>query len=293
MEESFLPQTLDITKVYEQKLHNGLYIVSTPIGNIFDITIRAIAILKQSRCILAEDARIAKKLLSFYDISVPVISCNNYTELEESALKQCQKGGIVSLVSDAGTPLISDPGYKLINWCIDHNIDVYPIPGACSPICALCVSGLPTDEFHFAGFLPQKSRARIKRLQDLAFVNSTLIFFESPNRVIDSLQDMLSVFGDRGAYIGRELTKLFEEHRRGKISSLIHYFMEHQPIGEFVIAVDKGEIKKEITDEELKNTLSKMMKTMSLKDAVNAAKVRYNIQKNKIYEIAITIKEGA
>ena len=292
MNESSLPQSLDITKVYEQKLPDGLYIVSTPIGNIFDITIRAIAILRQSRCILAEDTRVTKKLLSFYDISVPVISCNNYTELNSAALGECQKGGVISLVSDAGTPLISDPGYKLINWCIENGIEVYPIPGACSAICGLCASGLPTDEFHFAGFLPAKTGARVKRLQELAAINSTMIFLESPNRIIDALQDMLTVLGDRSAYVGRELTKLFEEHRRGRISELIAYFSEHAPIGEFVIAVDKGALKTILSDDDIAHELSKLMQDMSLKDAVNAVKDQYNLPKSKVYEIAVKVKAG-
>lgn len=289
MKNAYLPRTLDIHKVHDQKLLPGLYIVSTPIGNIFDITIRAISVLHRSRYIFAEDTRVARKLASFYDIKTEIISCNDYTELKSQLLDKFDGENVISLISDAGTPLISDPGYKLVNWCLKNNISVCPVPGVSSPICGLSVSGLPTDEFHFVGFLPSKHSSRCQKIKDLAHIESSLIFFESPNRVIDSLQDIFDNLGDRQIYIGRELTKMFEEHLRGKVSEILEHFKQNSPVGEFVIIVGKSETvgKKEVNLEEI---LYESMKIMSIKDAVSSVKDFTNLPRSEIYQLALKIK---
>lgn len=284
-----------INKLCEQNLHGGLYIVSTPIGNIFDITIRAIYILKRSKYIFAEDTRVARKLADFFDIRSQIISCNNYTEITESITNRCleNRNKILSLISDAGTPLISDPGYQLVNWCLENSINVYPVPGACSPICALSVSGLSTDEFHFVGFLPRKSSERSQKLKSLSGINSSLIFLESPNRLVSSLKNIAGILGNRPAYVGRELTKLFEEHKRGYLSDLIEYFENHEPIGEFVIVVGKPEnASKEIGADDIRELLTVAMQSMSLKDAVTCVKEKTDVSKKNVYAIALELING-
>lgn len=281
-------QTLDISKVYEQTIRDGLYVIATPIGNIFDITIRAIAILRQSRYILAEDTRVARKLANFYGIKTRIVLCNEYNELESSVTKYCTNG-IVSLISDAGTPLISDPGYRLINWCVQNGVDVFPVPGASSPICGLCVSGMPTNEFFFAGFLPAKQVARIKKLKELKPLNCSVVFLESPNRLVDTLGDIYNELGDRPAYVGRELTKLFEEHIRGNVSDIIKHFSDKTPVGEFVVIIGKRCDTERFDLEEIKSMLSEKMRVMSVKDAVATVKKNTNFSKKELYSIAISV----
>lgn len=237
----------------------------------------------------------AKKLADFFDIRSQIISCNNYTETTESITNRCleNRNEILSLISDAGTPLISDPGYQLVNWCIENSIGVYPVPGACSPICALSVSGLSTDEFHFSGFLPRKSSERLQKLKLLSGMNSSLIFLESPNRLVTSLRDMMSILGDRLAYVGRELTKLFEEHKRGDLSDLIEYFENHEPIGEFVIVVGKpANASREIGADDIKGLLTVALQSMSLKDAVTCVKEQTGASKKSVYAIALELVNG-
>lgn len=294
MDGTFLPHEITqkiSDKISEQNIHNGLYIVSTPIGNIFDITFRAIFILQKSDYIFAEDTRVAKKLLSFYGIKGNLVSCNNYTELKDEILKKIDsnKEGIFSIISDAGTPLISDPGYKLINWCIEKGINVYPVPGACSAIAGLCVSGLPTDEFHFYGFLPTKEKQKSEALAGLKSITSTLIFLESPNRLFDTIKTCFDVFGDRNAFVGRELTKLFEEHKRGKLSDLISFYESNPPLGEIVLAVDGN---KERSDDhfDIKELLIKELEMSSLKEAVNKIHILTGEKKKLVYETALKIK---
>lgn len=274
--------------MYQQKLPSGLYIVSTPIGNIFDITIRAITTLAQSEYIFAEDTRVSKKLLNFYGITTKLISCNEHIELKSEIQKKCLRSNVVSLISDAGTPLISDPGYKLVNWCIKHGIPVYPIPGPCSAICSLSVSGLPSDRFIFVGFLPSKLHARIENLKELSTMKNSMIFFEAPHRLIAFLQDALSVFGNREIFIGRELTKLFEEHFRGTIEDAIDHFSNNNPIGEFAIIIAGASTSE--SQESIEDLLHHYMKFMTLKDAVSAVADATQMTKKEVYQKALEIK---
>ena len=219
-----------------------LFIVSTPIGNLEDMTFRGLRILKDCSLIAAEDTRHTKKLLNHYDISTRTISYfehNRFTKIPK-IIDQLNFGNDIALVTDAGTPGISDPAYKLIRAAIESDCKVEAIPGASASITALVASGLPTDRFVFEGFLPHKKGRRVK-LKRLSSINGTLIFYESPKRIKRTLKDILEFIGDRPAVIGRELTKIHEEFIRGTVSELLSYFTQHTPRGEFVIMVGKDD----------------------------------------------------
>mgnify|MGYP005633202743 FL=1 len=222
---------------------NGvLFIVPTPIGNLEDMTFRGIRVLNESTLIAAEDTRHTKKLLMHYNINTPTISYfehNRFTRIPQ-IVDHLISGKNVSVVTDAGTPGISDPAYKLIRATIENNIKVESIPGASASVTALSASGLPTDRFLFEGFLPHR-KGRRKKLERLANLEATIIFYESPMRLIRTLNDILEFLGDRPAVIGRELTKVYEEYQRGKVSELINYFKENKPRGEFVVMIGKDD----------------------------------------------------
>lgn len=277
------------SKISEQKNKPGLYIVATPIGNIFDITFRAIYILKNARYIFAEDTRQSKKLLSFYEIKSPLISCHEHNEASDSLKANLKNEEIYALISDAGTPLISDPGYRVVNWCIQNNINVFPIPGACSPIAGLSASGLPTDNFLFLGFLSNKKHARNLMLTALCEQTSTMIFFESPKRIIETLIDMKQIFGDRHCCVCRELTKIFEEFSRGYLSEIIEYFSNKEPIGEFIVIVS-GNKNIAVDEEKIFQELTDLLENTSLRDASKKIAEKYNMNKNLLYKKALEIK---
>lgn len=216
-----------------------LYIVSTPIGNLADITLRAIETLKFVRLIAAEDTRHTKILLDRYQIATPMTSYFEYNKVQktEYLLKVLAEGESVALVSDAGTPGISDPGYKIIRMCIDNNIPVIPIPGASGLLTALVSSGKPTDKFTFEGFLSNKSVRRKNQLKKLKEEGRTVVLYESPHRILKLLEDVLEVYGDIEIALARELTKKFEELRREKVSSAIEHFKTAAPRGEFILVI--------------------------------------------------------
>ncbi|MBN1405706.1 MAG: 16S rRNA (cytidine(1402)-2'-O)-methyltransferase [Candidatus Omnitrophica bacterium] len=217
-----------------------LYVVATPIGNLKDITLRAIDTLKQASLIACEDTRHTKKLTAHYGIETPVTSYFQYSPAAKSQhiIDVLKQGKSVALVSDAGTPGISDPGYRLIKEAIDNNINVTIIPGASAIISALVISGLPTDRFLFEGFLSNKSGQRRKRLEFFKDETRTVIFYESPHRLLKCLKDMQNVFGDITAVCAREITKKFEEVKRANLSVLIEHFSKQTPLGEFVILIN-------------------------------------------------------
>ena len=214
-----------------------LYIVSTPIGNLKDITLRAIEVLKSVELIAAEDTRHTKILCKEYGIETPLTSYFEHNQFKkgEYILKQLQEGWKVALVTDAGTPGISDPGYKLINLARQNNIPVTVVPGAVALITALSLSGYPSDRFTFEGFLPVKPGQRRKKLGSLKDEERTAIFYESPHRLLKSLEDIKEILGDPKTFVGRELTKKFEEGIEAKASELIEYFSRKGVKGELVI----------------------------------------------------------
>jgi 16S rRNA (cytidine1402-2'-O)-methyltransferase len=217
-----------------------LYIVSTPIGNLEDITLRALRILREAELIAAEDTRQTQKLLNHYRIHTPLTSYHGYNKEEkaEILLERLQKGQAIALVSDAGTPLISDPGLYLLNRCIQESVPTVPVPGSSAVLCGLAVSGLRTDSFLFEGFLSRKKGKRLKTLQSLKSLPHTLIFFESPYRVHQTLQDCLEVLGDRSVVLARELTKVFEEVIRGRIADVIKRVSKKEIRGEVTLLIE-------------------------------------------------------
>ncbi len=215
-----------------------LYIIPTPVGNLEDITLRAIRILKEADLILAEDTRTSSILLKHYSISTHAVSCHKFNEHEIVAriVTEIESGKNVALISDAGTPGISDPGFLMVRSCIEKNIAVETLPGPTAFVPALVNSGLPMHEFTFIGFLPQK-KGRETKLKSLVHENKTLVFYESPYRVIKTLEQLLQVLGDRKASVSREISKKFEETVRGNLSALVAHFKQKLPKGEFVIVV--------------------------------------------------------
>ena len=221
----------------------GLYLVATPIGNLRDMTLRALDVLAAADLVLAEDTRVTAKLLTAYGLRAKLERCDDHASARaaEIAVERLKAGEVVALVSDAGTPLVSDPGYVVARAAIAEGLSVHPIPGASSLLAALCLAGQPADRVLFAGFLPPKSGARKTMLEELRTGRQTLVFFESGPRLKDSLTDMAEVLGDRPAAVTRELTKLYEEAVRGTLSELAADPRCDAPKGEIVVVVGPGE----------------------------------------------------
>lgn len=216
-----------------------LYVVPTPIGNLEDMTFRAVKVLNEVSLILAEDTRTSGVLLKHYEIKTPMQSHHKFNEHKtvEQIVERIKAGQTVALISDAGTPAISDPGFMLVRACVQHEVEVECLPGATAFVPALVTSGLPNDRFCFEGFLPQK-KGRQTKLKMLAAETRTMIFYESPFRVLKTLTQMVEFFGaERKASVSREISKMFEETVRGTLSELVLHFTEHSPKGEFVIIV--------------------------------------------------------
>lgn len=221
----------------------GLYLVATPIGNLRDMTLRALDVLAAADLVLAEDTRVTAKLLTAYGLRARLERCDDHASARaaEIAVERLKAGEVVALVSDAGTPLVSDPGYVVARAAINAGLPVHPIPGASSLLAALCLAGQPADRVLFAGFLPPKSGARKTMLEELRTGRQTLVFFESGPRLKDSLTDMAEVLGDRPAAVTRELTKLYEEAVRGTLAELAADPRCDAPKGEIVVVIGPGE----------------------------------------------------
>ncbi len=222
-----------------------LYVVATPIGNREDITLRALRILGEVDFILAEDTRKTGVLLDYFSIKTKLISFHEHNEDRKSLriIKELQEGKNIALVSNAGTPLISDPGFKLVRKCKQEKIKVVPVPGASSIITALSASSIGTDKFAFFGYLPRKKTARLRLIKEIANLPMTLIFFESPYRVLRTLEEMMAILGKRKVAVGRELTKKFEDIFEADLKNAINYFGKQKPKGEFVIILDRKQEK--------------------------------------------------
>jgi len=273
-----------------------LYVVATPIGNFGDITERALDVLRHVDLILAEDTRRTKPMLQRFAIGRPkVMAFHEHNEgfTTDKIIERLMLGEEVALVSDAGTPLISDPGYSLVSAAHQAKISVVPIPGACAAIAALSASGLATDQFFFAGFLPAKTTQRCKALASLYEQVGTLVFYESSHRIIGSMEDCLSILGDRQTVLARELTKMYETVKVGKLSELLGFVRadKNQQKGEFVLLVE-GREKQETTLElkELDRLLLVMMEELSLKQAASLTAKILGIKKNTAYQRALTLK---
>jgi len=222
-----------------------LYLVATPIGNLEDMSPRAVRILREAGLIAAEDTRHTGKLLKHFEIETPLTSYFEHNKLAKlDFILDKLSTGDVALVSDAGTPAVNDPGYELVRAALASGYDVKPVPGPSAPISALAVSGLPTDSFLYLGYLPHKTSERHKAIVQVADLHYTLIFLESPHRIVESLEDLLSILGDRKICVAREMTKLFEEYWRGTVSGAVEYFKSQPARGEFTLVVE-GRTKEE------------------------------------------------
>jgi 16S rRNA (cytidine1402-2'-O)-methyltransferase len=221
-----------------------LYLVATPIGNLSDITHRALQVLRDVDMIACEDTRHTHKLLSHYGITTKTVSYHEHNEQQraEQLVDQLKQGVSIAVVSDAGTPAVSDPGFRLVRAAIENEVPVVPVPGPSALVSALVAAGLPTDEFFFAGFLQARTNARRARLSELQSVPGTLIFYEAPHRLAATLKDAYEILGERDAVVARELTKIHEEIRRGRLSELSEHYEREEPRGEIVVLIDRNVI---------------------------------------------------
>lgn len=270
-------------------MESGLYIVATPIGNLGDMTQRAIEVLKGVDLIAAEDTRHSQRLLQHFSIDTPVFAYHDFSggDAQARVLSHIAEGGAVALVSDAGTPLISDPGFRLVSDVQAAGYRVYPVPGACAAIAALCVSGLPTDRFQFEGFLPAKSGQRAARLADLATVDATLIFYEAPHRVAESIAAMAAAFGtQREAVLAREITKVFETVRRAPLAELAEFVREdgNQQRGEIVLVVAGQPSGEQVLDAKLAKLLQTLAEDLPGKRAAAIVAEFSGLKKNRLYD---------
>lgn len=273
----------------------GLYLVSTPIGNLGDITLRGLETLAGCDLIACEDTRTSGVLLSRYGINAAKTSYNEHNAVHKGAdiLTRLEKGQAVAIISDAGTPLVSDPGFRLVNSVIKAGIDVIPIPGASAPLAALVASGLANEQFLFAGFLPHKQGARQRRLNEFANCNATLIFFESPKRLSASLADMVTVLGgDRKAAIGREISKIHETFYRDSLATLAESFADEKPPkGEIVVLIEAAadtEISADIVDQQL----GELLKEMPTGKAASLLAEKLGLSKRDLYQRALELKKA-
>ncbi|HLN24236.1 MAG TPA: 16S rRNA (cytidine(1402)-2'-O)-methyltransferase [Patescibacteria group bacterium] len=274
----------------------GLYLVATPIGNLDDITLRALKILQGADVVACEDTRVTGKLLSLLGISAQLTPYHehNAERARPALMARIREGGVVALVSDAGTPLVSDPGYRLVRACIEDGLMVTSAPGASAVLTALQLSGLPSDRFLFAGFLPTKQGARRAALAELSKVPATLVFYESPRRLDDCLPDMAAVLGGgRDAAVGRELTKMFEEVRRGTLDELAaHYSTTDAPKGEAVIVVGPPGAEAATSEADLDSQLRQAMTEHSLRDAAALVCAATGLPKREVYARAVLLTKA-
>ncbi|MCP4320953.1 MAG: 16S rRNA (cytidine(1402)-2'-O)-methyltransferase [Psychromonas sp.] len=266
-----------------------LYIVATPIGNISDITYRAIETLQQVDLIAAEDTRHSGKLLSHYQIKKPMFPLHDHNERERGKvlIEKIKAGQSVALISDAGTPLISDPGYHLVNECREKGVDVVPIPGACATITALSAAGLPTDRFSFEGFLPAKEKGKQDKLSALIEETRTMVFYESPRRIIDTVQQVINILGeDRKLVVARELTKTFESFYALPASEMLDFLKEdtNHVRGEFVLMIAGATIDKTSIPQVALNTLTLLKEQLPLKKAAALTAQIHDQKKNDLYK---------
>lgn len=279
--------------VVRPPLTSGLYLVATPIGNLRDITLRALDVLGAADLVVCEDTRVTAGLMTAHGLKKKLLSYNDHNadQRRPEILERLAAGESVALVSDAGTPLISDPGFRLVRDCLDLGYGVTAIPGPSAPLAALQLSGLPTDRFVFMGFLPPKSGARQKIFQEWARVSATLIFFETAPRLTDSLRDMVAVLGaGRPAAVVREITKMFEESRRGALDQLLSIYEEEgPPKGEIVIVVGPPAAEQKAAPQDIEDMIRAALARMSVRDAAAYVAEATGHPKKDIYERALVL----
>ena len=266
-------------------------VVATPIGNLGDITLRALEALRSADLIACEDTRTTAKLLTHYGIDTRTQAYHEHNEATATAqlLEKLQGGATIALVSDAGTPLLSDPGARLVAAARTAGIKITPLPGASALLAALTMSGLPSDQFYFAGFLPQKTKPRDALLASLKNLRATLVFYEAPHRLVETLEH-LQQLGDREAAVGRELTKLYEECPRGTLRELVQHYTQNPPRGECVVLVTGAAEQAAMDDEAIDAALRDAMARLSVKEAVAEVTAVSGRAKSAIYARALELK---
>ena len=275
-----------------------LFVVATPIGHLDDMSYRAIDVLKSVSLIAAEDTRTSAQLMKHFNISTPLTACHEYNESNkiDILVQKLLNGEDMALISDAGTPLISDPGFKLVRAAQANGIRVIPVPGACAAIAALSAVGLPSDRFSFQGFLASKQSQRLQQLEKLKDETQTLIFYEAPHRILDSVKDMAAVFGaDRPVGFAREITKTFETIKNMALGELVEFIAadHHQQKGEIVLVVGGASEEKDMEQEKLDQLLQRLLQDLSVKAASQLAADLTGIKKKIAYQRALELSQAA
>ncbi len=273
-----------------------LFVVATPIGHLDDMTYRAIDVLKSVKLIAAEDTRTSTQLLKHFNISTPLTACHDHNESQkiQQLVDKLLAGEDIALISDAGTPLISDPGFKLVRAAQEHQIKVVPVPGACAAIAALSSVGLPSDRFSFEGFLSSKSSQRLIQLERLKNETQTMIFYEAPHRILDSVKDMAQVFGaERSVGFAREITKTFETIKKMTLGELAEFIANdhHQQKGEIVLVIAGAATEVDLAQEKLDKLLQRLLQDLSVKAASQLAADLTGIKKKVAYQRALELTE--
>lgn len=278
------------------RLAPGLYVVATPIGNLGDVSLRALSVLASADLVLCEDTRITRRLLDRYGLSSSLLAYHdhNAASVRPKVLARLKENAAVALVSDAGTPLVSDPGYKLVQAAIEEGHKVFPVPGASAVLAALVTAGLPTDRFFFEGFLPPKSGQRKNRIAELAAVPATLVLYETGPRLAESLADLSATLGTRKAAVCRELTKSYEEIRRGPLPGLAaHYKDAAQPKGEIVLVIGPPDPDTEkLSDDKVDALIGDALKKFSIKDTASLIAGETGLPKRDVYQRALALAGG-
>ncbi len=280
-----------LDKLAVAPLAPGLYIVSTPIGNLADISVRALFVLASAGAVYCEDTRHSRKLLAAYGIGRRLETYHDFSGDRDRAriLTSLKQGKAVALISDAGTPLVADPGFKLVRAAIEEGIGVFAIPGPSALLAALASAGLPTDRFYFGGFLPPKQVARRQELEAARAIPGTLVFYETSPRLKETVEALAEIFPDRTVAIARELTKLFETILRGTPASILEEIRKTAPVGEFVILIGPGE-KKPPANEDIENALRNAMQRVSLKEAVEEVANGLGVGRKIVYNLALQMR---
>jgi len=273
-----------------------LFVVATPIGHLDDMTFRSIEVLKSVSIIAAEDTRQSAQLLKHYNISTPLTACHDHNENNkiDILIEKLKNGDNIALISDAGTPLISDPGFKLVRAAQVNGIRVTPVPGACAAIAALSAVGLPSDRFSFEGFLSSKQSQRLIQLEKLKHETQTMIIYEAPHRILDSVKDMVEVFGaDRPVGFAREITKTFETIKKMTLTELVSFIENdhHQQKGEIVLVIGGALEEKDMEQEKLDQLLNRLLKDLSVKAASQLAADLTGIKKKVAYQRALELSD--
>ncbi|WP_374253862.1 16S rRNA (cytidine(1402)-2'-O)-methyltransferase [Acinetobacter brisouii] len=274
-----------------------LFVVATPIGHLDDMTFRAIEVLKSVSLIAAEDTRQSAQLLKHFNIETPLTACHDHNEANKihQLIEKLKNGENLALISDAGTPLISDPGFKLVRAAQEHGIRVTPVPGACAAIAALSAVGLPSDRFSFEGFLPSKSSQRLSQLEKLKDETQTLIFYEAPHRILECVKDMQAVFGaDRAVGFAREITKTFETIKKMTLSELVKFIEQdhNQQKGEIVLVVGGATTEKDLSQAKLDEWLQRLLQDVSVKAAAQIVADLTGIKKKIAYQRALELTQS-